>query len=137
MIIHVNIFATATFQPGAAAAVLEQITAGVLAATTRASDTVRDLAKERCPVDTGALQQSIFSVVTLEGDLVTGSVVADMPYAAFVEFGVRQLGASGEWAGPYQYSSGKGFAGFGYMRGALDQSWESILDAYRSEGFVL
>lgn len=132
-----NIRSTATFIPGNIAKVLEDVTARNLRATTKASEVVRDAAKERSPTKTGFMQSEIYSETILEGQAVTGSVVSPAPYSVYVEYGVRQLGAAGEWAGDFDYSEGKGFAGFGMMRGALDESESAILQCYTDEGFKM
>ena len=47
------------------------------------------------PVDTGALKESIHTAsVELVGSTVQGHVVADEPYAAYVEYGTGQRGAA-------------------------------------------
>lgn len=49
-----------------------------------AAQAVAAVAREKAPVDTGALRDSI-SVVEAEGN--SRDVIADVPYANFVEFG--------------------------------------------------
>ncbi len=63
-----------------------------------ALEAVAQEAKALAPVQTGALQNSIHSLVWRDGDSVCGSVEACVPYAARVE-----LGAPGRPATPFLY----------------------------------
>ena len=107
---------------------------------------IKDRAQEIVPVDTGALRESIDYQVyrgiqnierggSIGGSAfsVTGIVQPDEPYAAYVEFGTGIRGASspGAGAGPYS-STWPGMPAQPYMRPALDESRDSILDLFRA-----
>lgn len=87
-------------------------------------------------VDTGDLQAKIHMTVTLSGQNVTGSVIADSDHAAYVEFGTGIRGASSEGAGPYPYDPlWPGMVAQPFLRPALDGSHPNILLAFRRQGF--
>ena len=131
-----NIKTSANFVPGNIAAILQTVTAANFRATTKASEIVRDLSKERASFRTGAMQSGIYSVVTLKGLNVTGAVVSPEPYSIYQEMGVGERGANSAWAGPYEYSTHlRGFPAVGFMRSSLDDSEQDILNCYKSEGF--
>ena len=81
-----------------------------------AANAVLEISQGIVPVDTGYLKSTGGTSVEWTGSKVTGYVSYSAPYAVFQEFGIRQRGAEGEWAGPFSYSQGKGFAGVGYIR---------------------
>ena len=91
------------------------------------------------PVDTGALKESIHTAsVELVGSTVQGHVVADEPYAAYVEYGTGQRGAASPGAGPGPYSpSWPGQMAQPYMRPALDTARPAILGAFAKRGFTV
>jgi len=71
------------------------------------ADRIRDDAKRRCPVDTGAMRDSIRSSVskkTLDAYISAGGVVrgTDTYYAQFVEFGTKSVPAR-----PFLFPSGR------------------------------
>lgn len=145
----VNIRATSTFQPGRVAAVQQAVLARALAAVTKGTELVASEARALCPVETGELQASIGSEVALRGPLVTGTVFATAPHAAFVEFGTGLIGAAsphgalpqegvpftGSWIYDFRGRGWKGMPARPYMRPALDQSQGAILGFFREEGF--
>jgi hypothetical protein len=126
-----NLRANATFQAGDFSRVEQLLVPKLVTAATNAANAVLEISQSRVPVDTGALKESGGTTVEWKGTVVTGYITYSMYYAAFVEFGIRQKGAAGEWAGPFSYSAGKGFAGFGYMRGALDIGRPQVLAAFQ------
>lgn len=131
-----NIRSSATFQPGNIAAIQERITARVLSATTKGTQRILNTALELVPVDTGELQTSGHLVVTLEGQLVRGSVIFDAGHAAFVEYGTGIRGASSAGAGPWDYNpEWPGMPAQPYLRPALDQNTSAIMGDFRDEGF--
>lgn len=86
-------------------------------------------AKEYCPVDTGALQNSIASEVHDTDNGVEGSVFAGVFYAPYVEFGTGIRGAESSGAGPGPYTeSWPGMVAQPYMRPALDENKAAVLD---------
>lgn len=50
-------------------------------------------AKELAPVDTGALRDSIASHMASDAGAAKAEILADVPYAAFVEFGTANMAA--------------------------------------------
>lgn len=128
--------ADSNFRPGSFAALEARVVPRLIKAVENASEVVVTEAKAICPVDTGALQDSIADQVKWEGTKVTGSVYAPMPYAAYVEFGTGIRGASSAGAGPYAYSpTWTGMAARPFLRPALDTSRGGILDAFKEQGF--
>ncbi len=108
----------------------------LVAAVTEGCEAVTIEAKALCPVDTGELQASIHvASVELVGTVVTGSVVADAPHAAYVEFGtgIRGSESPGAGAGPYS-PTWPGMPAQPYLRPALDSSHGAIVDAYSHQG---
>src|SRR5215471_14229173 len=74
--------------------VTTKLVPGFMQAIEAATKTVVEYAKGYVPVDTGELQRSIGSRIDQKGNSVYGSVYADMPYAAYVEFGTGERGAA-------------------------------------------
>lgn len=131
-----NIRANANFRPGNVAAAMDHITTRAINATTKATNRILDTALSLVPVDTGELKSSGKATVVWSGTIVKGRVEFTAGHAAFAEFGVGQRGSAGQWAGPYPYSSKiNGYAGFGYLRGALYQNRESTMGDFRDAGF--
>lgn len=90
-------------------------------------------AKEYCPVDTGALQSSISTTVEDLDSGVRGSVGPHMDYAAFVEFGTGERGAASPGAGTGPYGSRPGMPAQPYMRPALDENRDNVLELFRTQ----
>lgn len=97
----------------------------VAEAVQEACELVQTIAKGYCPVDTGALQDSIVVDPQVEGDSsVTGSVSANMPYASYVEYGTGQRG---DPSAPYSHvETWPGQPAQPYMRPSLDENREPI-----------
>ena len=76
--------ATTTFVPNPDFAREVQRSEDLQKAVDEAAAKVADAAKAIAPVDTGALQASIHVVTGKDGE---AEVIADVPYAVFVEFG--------------------------------------------------
>lgn len=70
-------------------AVLSSIRADVADAVRKAAEAVAEEARRMCPVDTGALRNSI----TVSSDGSRAEVVAGKDYAVFVEFGTYKTAA--------------------------------------------
>lgn len=117
--------------------IMQLVVPPLTAAVTEASEAVATEAQTIVPVDTGALKESIHvASVELVGSTVQGHVVADEPYAAFVEFGTGQRGAASPGAGPGPYSSSwPGQIAQPYMRPALDTARPAIVAAFEKRGF--
>lgn len=128
--------ATAVYRPRATAGqfIASRITPAVRASIAAVSELVVDEAKAICPVDTGALQASIHATVADGDKTVVGTIAADVPYAAFVEYGTGRRGASSPGAGPYPYTlSWPGMVAQPFLRPALDTSREAIKSLFKSE----
>jgi HK97 gp10 family phage protein len=130
--------ANPTFRPGNQAKLEALLVPRIIAAVARASEAVVTEAKAIVPVDTGELQESIHSETVWAGTKVTGTIQADAPHAAFVEFGTGQRGAASPGAGPYPYSSTwPGMVAQPYMRPALDTAQSAITEAFAAQGLKL
>lgn len=110
------------------------ISPGVLASVQASADLIRDTAKAYCPVDTGALRDSIESSSRETGKSAVGTVTVGMPYGPYVEYGTGRRGAESPDAGPGPYTlSWPGMTPQPYMRPAVDESRQPILDIFRSQ----
>jgi HK97 gp10 family phage protein len=98
-------------------------------ATQASCDLVKTIAQGYCPVDTGALRDSIQVSEAVEGDAtVTQSVAPGMFYASYVEYGT---GRRGDPTAPYAHvESWPGMAAQPYMRPALDEARGQIKDVF-------
>ena len=131
-----NIRATSNFKPGNLAAFEAKLVPRIIAAVGKGTDVVANEARVLVPVDTGELRSTIGASVVWAGYQITGFVQATAKHAAFVEFGTGQRGAASAGAGPYPYSpTWKGMPAQPFMRPAIDQSHEAIVQAFRDEGF--
>ena len=116
---------------------MQSVVPRLVAAVEDASLSVMFEAQALVPVDTGELQSSIGTgPVELVGSVVRGTVEANAPYAAYVEYGTGQRGEASAGAGPGPYSpSWPGMPAQPYMRPALDTARPAILDAFAKQGF--
>ena len=125
--------ATASFVPnGNLAQWCEQfMRAPVTKAVSDGCTLILDVAKEYCPVDTGALRDSIAQETHDEANGVSGSVSAGMFYATYVEFGT---GRRGDPAAPYAHvESWPGMVAQPYMRPAFDENKSAVVDLFATE----
>jgi HK97 gp10 family phage protein len=99
------------------------IVPGVRTGVVNVCQMVESIAKMLAPVDTGALQGSIHTVIEETAKTIVGRVGPNVPYAAFVEFGTGIAGASsaGAGAGPYTMTW-PGMPAQPYMRPAVDEA---------------
>lgn len=90
---------------------------------------IQSIAKGYCPVDTGALQESITISQPNEGDAsITQSVAPGMFYASYVEYGT---GRRGDPSAPYAHvQSWPGMRAQPYMRPALDEGRGQVKDVF-------
>lgn len=125
--------ATATFRPrnDLGQFVPAKFGPAVTASVQAACATIQRAAQAYCPVDTGALRESITVQVEETGSTVVGRVGPHTDYAAFVEFGTGGRGASSPGAGPGPYGSRAGQVAQPYMRPAYDETRPTILDLFR------
>ncbi len=126
---------------------LAKVGQGTFDGVSSASELIRDEAKLICPVDTGALQESIDADVqrgirnitgnadqALSGSVfgVTGVVAPHMDYAVYVEYGTGERGAASPGAGEGPYNPNwKGMVAQPYMRPAWDSQKGPAEDAIR------
>jgi HK97 gp10 family phage protein len=104
------------------------VTPAVRAAVEGVCDNVLTLAQQRCPVLTGALRDSIKTVIKDNVKSITGYVAPNMPYAGYPEFGTGIRGAASPGAGSGPYSpTWPGMAAQPYMRPALDETRAGIV----------
>jgi HK97 gp10 family phage protein len=109
--------------------VASNITPAVRAAIQECGELVRDTAKMYCPVDTGALQESISSTLDDTGKTIIARVEPGMHYAMYVEFGTGMRGVSSPGAGPLDYDPNwPGMVAQPYMRPAYDECAPKIKD---------
>jgi HK97 gp10 family phage protein len=128
--------ATATYKPRGDLGryIQAHITPGVIAAVTASTELVKATAKQMCPVDTGALRESIVSEITETGKTIVGVVGPTAPYAAFLEYGTGIAGASSPGAGEGPYSmTWPGMAARPFMRPAIDENREAVKALFRSQ----
>ncbi len=90
-------------------------------------------AKELCPVDTGALRESITTETEDLAKTIRGAVGPHMDYAMYVEFGtgIRGAASAGAGAGPYS-PSWPGMPAQPYMRPAFDEAKPQIKELFQS-----
>jgi|HubBroStandDraft_1064217.scaffolds.fasta_scaffold08363_6 HK97 gp10 family phage protein len=98
-------------------------------ATQASCELVQGIAKGYCPVDTGALRDSIVVSEAVEGDAtITQSVAPGMFYASYVEYGT---GRRGDPSAPYPHvMSWPGMHAQPYMRPALDEARGQVKDIF-------
>jgi hypothetical protein len=129
--------ATATFRPRSAAGqfIEAYVTPGVVAALIVSTQAVAQVAQSICPVDTGALRDSIVAEPPVVTDLTAeADISAGMFYAGYVEYGTGIRGSESEGAGPYPYDpKWPGMAAQPYMRPALDMARDQIREAFASQ----
>jgi len=107
-----------------------KIVPGVRASVDASLQTIQQAAQLYCPIDTGALRDSITVESHETGSTVVGSVGPHMPYSDYVEYGTGQ---KGDPTAPYPHvQSWPGMVAKPYMRPALDESKGAILDLFRS-----
>lgn len=110
-----------------------RVTPAVRASVEAGVQLIQEAAQSYCPVDTGALRDSITYEVEDTGRSVVGRVGPHTDYAEFVEYGTgrRGAGSPGAGAGPYD-ENWPGMPAQPYMRPALDGSREPIAELFAS-----
>ena len=138
-------YADVKFERGDIPGLLARVAAGLYDGVLDASEMVYQEAVSRCPVDTGALVSSIGVEIfrgiqaMKQGGPLAGSMFSVLAqiaphthYAAYVEYGTGQRGASSAGAGPGPYSpTWPGMAAQPYMRPALDNNRAEVEDVIR------
>lgn len=105
------------------------VTPAVVASVQASVDLIQQTAQGYCPVETGALRDSITTEVYETGSTVVGKVGPHVSYADYVEYGT---GRKGDSAAPYGHTDKAGMSPQPYMRPALDESKGAILGLFRS-----
>lgn len=107
-----------------------KVAPGVKASVQAVVNLIQQSAQAMCPVETGALRDSITTSVDDTGKTVVGTVGPHMPYAEYVEYGT---GRRGDPSAPYAHVEDKaGQVAQPYMRPALDENKGAILDLFKS-----
>lgn len=123
----------AQFQPSPrlAGLVNSSIRPAVTAAVQQSCELIQASEQAYCPVDTGALRDSI-TIDALEdsGDSITGRVGPHADYAEFVEFGTGQRG---DPAAPYGHTGKPGMVAQPYVRPALDENKPNVLQIFKDQ----
>ena len=110
------------------------VTPAVRMAVQESAELIEQRAKELCPVDTGALQESITTTLVDGHKTVMAFVGSDLHYAPYVEFGTGIAGASSPGAGKGPYSpTWPGMRAQPYLRPALDESKEPIKQIFAND----
>lgn len=128
--------ATVTFTPRGDLGrfVRAKVTPAVQRAVDRAAAATVARAKALCPVDTGALRESIDKETVLTDSTVVSRVTASQPYAGYVEYGTGIRGAASPGKGPYPYDrTWPGMTAQPFMRPALAETRAKVKDAVRQE----
>jgi HK97 gp10 family phage protein len=106
------------------------ITPAVIASVKAGCEVIQQTAQQYCPVETGALRDSIGITITETGKTVVGVVAPTMYYASYVEYGTGRRG------GPAPYPHVMTWPGQDpqpYMRPAFDENQDSIKDLFRGQ----
>lgn len=130
-----SISARAVFTPRSALGrfITTRITPGVRASAQAAVDQIQQVAQGYCPVDTGALRESITTELVETGKTIVGTVGPHTDYANFVEYGTGIRGAASDGAGSGPYSeTWPGMPAQPYMRPAFDETKPGIVDLFAS-----
>jgi HK97 gp10 family phage protein len=126
-----GISARATFKPrnDIGQFIQGSIAPAVVASVTASCKLIEDSAKGYCPVDTGALRDSITSAVSTSGSTTVGIVAPHMPYAEYVEYGT---GRSGDPSVPHVQTI-LGQKPQPYMRPAFDENKDAVKEIFRGQ----
>ena len=141
-----RISATATIVVGDVPGLLAKVGTGLFTGVGDAAAIVETAAKQNCPVDTGALRESIDTQMyrgvqnaqqggSLASSLfsVTAEVAPHEDYAAYVEFGTGRRGAASAGAGPFEYRQDwPGMTAQPFLRPAADDNQEAAVDAEKN-----
>lgn len=110
------------------------VTEGVRASVEASGKLVEQEAKLICPVETGALRESIHTTVQEQGVTVVATVSSDLEYAPYVEFGTGARGSASSGAGPGPYRGDwPGQPAQPFLRPAIDTAREAIRDIFKEQ----
>jgi HK97 gp10 family phage protein len=112
-----------------------RVTPAVSASVEAASQLIVNEAQAICPVDTGALKDSISAGGSVESNVSSVvKITAGAPYAGYVEYGTGVRGSESPGAGPYPYTmTWKGMRAQPYMRPALDTTRDAVRELFASQ----
>ena len=145
-----NFKAQSDFRPADLSRLMQSMIPRIAAAVTEGCEAVVTEAQSIVPIDTGELSASIHTAsVQLVGSVVSGTVVADAPHAAFVEYGTGLTGEgtypydlpaegvpyTGGWVYDYKDQNWQGHPAQPFMRPAVDNARPAIVDAFAKQGF--
>ena len=109
-----------------------KVTDAVRASVESGLKLIQDTARAFCPVDTGALRDSITYEIEELPKSIRGAVGPHTHYAAYVEFGTGLRGEASPGAGEGPYSTEwPGMPAQPYMRPAFDEAGPAIYDLFR------
>jgi HK97 gp10 family phage protein len=123
--------ATAIYRPRSSAGqfIAVVITPAVLASVTDGLGIIQQAAKALCPVDTGALRDSITTNIEQLDTTIRGSVGPTMYYAEYVEYGTGRRGSPA----PYPHNMDwPGMKAQPYMRPAYDENKDAVVELFRN-----
>jgi HK97 gp10 family phage protein len=135
-----------TFDGAAVAGLLAKVGQAVYDGVETGATVIQESAKEKCPVDTGALQSSIAvdmqrGIHSMTGGAplsssafaVSAVIAPHTDYSQFVEFGTGQRGANSPDAGPGPYRADwPGMTPRAFMRPAFEQEKDHAVDFIRT-----
>lgn len=129
--------ATATYRPRGDTGqfIAAVVSPAVRASVEAAAQLIVQEAQAICPVDTGALRDSISAEDPVDTDTTSvAKITAGAPYAGYVEYGTGIRGSESPGAGPYPYSpTWKGMAAHPFMRPALDTTRDAVRELFASQ----
>jgi HK97 gp10 family phage protein len=105
------------------------ITPAVTASVQAACELIQTDAQSLCPVDTGALRDSIVVTLDTSGSTIVGRVGPTMDYASYVEYGTGRRGGPAPYAHVLSWPGQKPQP---YIRPAFDGAKDAVLDLFRS-----
>jgi HK97 gp10 family phage protein len=123
--------ATARFTANNQSALLARVALATHDAVEASCSLIQGAAQAICPVDTGALRDSISVQVEDSGQGSRGVVSVGMFYADYVEYGT---GRKGDPSAPYAHvEDWAGMVPQPFMRPALDENQAQIPDIFREQ----
>jgi hypothetical protein len=145
-----NIRANSIFKAGDFARLESYIVPKIIAAVDQATAAVLQSSLANVPVDTGELASSGGTETVWKGRAVNGYVTYTSPHASFVEFGTGIIGSrtypyplpqegipfTDSWIYDYKRQNWQGMSAQPYLRPALDQSRDAIMQAFTSQGLA-
>lgn len=110
-----------------------KITPAVRKSVEEVAQMIQARAQELCPVDTGALRDSITVEVEDLNKTIRANVGPHMPYAEYLEFGTGIAGAASAGAGPYPYDPNwPGMVAQPFMRPSYEETKPKVEGLFRN-----